>query len=168
LSDQLIELTVNGERVKVSADPSTPLLYVLRNDRQLNGPKYGCGLGECGACTIHIDGKAARSCIVPLRAGVGREITTLEGLGGVGTLHVVQQAFVDEQAAQCGYCLNGMIMTTAAFLSHCTEIPDQAAIKDALKANLCRCGTHVEIIKAVETAAAVLFSSTSHFPDKEV
>jgi len=167
LSDQSVELTVNGELVTVSAHPSTPLLYVLRNDRELNGPKYGCGLGECGACTIHIDGKAARSCIVPVRAGVGRQITTLEGLGDLGSLHVVQQAFIDEQAAQCGYCLNGMIMTTAAFLSQCTEIPDRASIKQALKANLCRCGTHVEIIKAVETAASVIFSSDTHFPDKD-
>jgi len=148
-----LTLTVNGKRRTVDrAEPDAPLLYILRNDFELNGPKYGCGLGQCGACTILVDGQPTRSCVVPARIGIGREITTLEGLGAADALHPIQQAFVDEQAAQCGYCLNGMIMSAKALLDRNPQ-PDDKAICDALRFNLCRCGTHVEIVKAVRRAA---------------
>jgi nicotinate dehydrogenase subunit A len=125
---------------------------VLRNDLRLNGPKFGCGLGECGACTIIMDGRAVRSCVVPVSGAVGRDIVTLEGLGSRASPHPVQQAFIAEQAAQCGYCLNGMIMTTKALLDR-TPHPTEAEIREALRYNLCRCGTHVEILRAVLRAA---------------
>jgi nicotinate dehydrogenase subunit A len=125
---------------------------VLRNDLRLNGPKFGCGLGECGACTIIMDGRAVRSCVVPVSGAVGRDIVTLEGLGSRVSLHPVQQAFIAEQAAQCGYCLNGMIMTTKALLDR-TPHPTESEIREALRYNLCRCGTHVEILRAVLRAA---------------
>ena len=130
----------------------TPLLLVLRNDLQLNGPKYGCGLGECGACTVMIDGVAARSCVFPLSGAEGRTITTLEGIGTREHPHRVQQAFIDEQAAQCGYCMNGMIMTAKALLDR-NPHPSEEQIRNELSANLCRCGTHIEIIRAVMLAA---------------
>jgi len=132
-------------------------LYILRNDFLLNGPKFGCGLGECGACSVLIDSRVARSCVIPLVAVAGRKVRTLEGLGSIASLGIVQRAFIEEQAAQCGYCMNGMIVTATAFLQKCTEKPSSQQIKSALRANLCRCGTHVEIIKAVETAAEALF-----------
>jgi nicotinate dehydrogenase subunit A len=151
-----LTLTVNGACHTVEGvDPATPLLYILRNDLELNGPKYGCGLGQCGACTVLVDGQPARSCVVPVSIGVGREVTTLEGLGTVDSLHPVQRAFVDEQAAQCGYCLNGMIMSAKALLDRNPQ-PDDATIRDALRFNLCRCGTHVEIVNAVRRAAGYL------------
>lgn len=150
--EKTFELLVNGRRHKVSAEETTPLLYILRNDLALNGPKYGCGLGECGACTVLIDGIAARACVVPLAGAVGREITTLEGLGTKDAPHPIQQAFIAEQGAQCGYCLNGMIMTAKALLDRNPE-PTEAQIRDALRGNLCRCGTHVEIMRAVLRAA---------------
>jgi nicotinate dehydrogenase subunit A len=125
---------------------------VLRNDLRLNGPKFGCGLGECGACTIIMDGRAVRSCVVPVSGAVGRDIVTLEGLGSRVSLHPVQQAFIAEQAAQCGYCLNGMIMTTKALLDR-TPHPTESEIREALRYNLCRCGAHVEILRAVLRAA---------------
>jgi nicotinate dehydrogenase subunit A len=125
---------------------------VLRNDLRLNGPKFGCGLGECGACTIIMDGRAVRSCVIPVSGAVGRDIVTLEGLGSRASPHPVQQAFIAEQAAQCGYCLNGMIMTTKALLDR-TPHPTEAEIREALRYNLCRCGTHVEILRAVLRAA---------------
>uniref|UniRef100_UPI001D180E86 (2Fe-2S)-binding protein n=2 Tax=Gammaproteobacteria TaxID=1236 RepID=UPI001D180E86 len=137
---------------EVDALPETPLLLILRNDLCLNGPKYGCGLGECGACTVIIDGVAARSCIIPLAGAVGREITTLEGLGCKRAPHPVQQAFIDEQAAQCGYCMNGMIMTATALLDRIPQ-PSDEQIRNELSGNLCRCGTHVEILRAVRRAA---------------
>jgi nicotinate dehydrogenase subunit A len=143
--------TVNGQPSTSSAAPDTPLLLVLRNDLRLNGPKYGCGLGECGACTVIIDGRPARSCVIPWSGVQGREVTTLEGLGSRQLLHPVQQAFIDEQAAQCGYCLNGMIMTTKALLDHNPD-PSDEQIRRALSGNLCRCGTHLEILKAVHRA----------------
>lgn len=146
-----ISLQVNGQPVEVSAMPDTPLLLILRNDLCLNGPKYGCGLGECGACTVIIDGVAARSCVIPYGAA-GRNITTLEGLGSKAAPHPVQQAFIDEQAAQCGYCMNGMIMTAKALLDRIPE-PSDEQIRNELSANLCRCGTHVEILRAVRRAA---------------
>jgi nicotinate dehydrogenase subunit A len=146
-------LDVNGRSVAVEAAPGTRLLYVLRNDLELNGPKYGCGLGQCGSCTVLVDGRALRSCAIPLRAAVGRRITTLEGLAQGGRLHPVQEAFIAENAAQCGYCLNGMIMTTVALLSANPD-PGEAEIRSSLQNNLCRCGTHIEILRAVRAAAA--------------
>ena len=147
-----VTLDVNGQRVVVSAMADTPLLLILRNDLQLNGPKYGCGLGECGACTVIIDGVAARSCVFPLSGAEGRTITTLEGLGNRERLHPVQQAFIDEQAAQCGYCMNGMIMTAKALLDR-NPHPSEEQVLNELSANLCRCGTHIEIVRAVMRAA---------------
>ena len=147
-----VTLHVNGQPVVVSAMADTPLLLILRNDLQLNGPKYGCGLGECGACTVIIDGVAARSCVFPLSGAEGRTITTLEGLGSRAQPHLVQQAFIDEQAAQCGYCMNGMIMTAKALLDRIPH-PSEAQVRNELSANLCRCGTHLEIIRAVMLVA---------------
>ncbi|WP_426177291.1 (2Fe-2S)-binding protein [Pseudomonas sp. TWRC1-2] len=150
-----VALEVNGHIREVSAMADTPLLLVLRNDLALNGPKYGCGLGECGACTVIIDGVAARSCVFPLAGAAGREIVTLEGLGTRQAPHPVQQAFIDEQAAQCGYCLNGMIMTVKALLDR-NPNPSEAQIRNELSGNLCRCGTHIEILRAVLRAAHLL------------
>ncbi|HDS1754948.1 (2Fe-2S)-binding protein [Pseudomonas sp. M5] len=147
-----LPLRVNGQDVEVSAMADTPLLLVLRNDLHLNGPKYGCGLGECGACTVIIDGVAARACVIPLSGAANRDITTLEGLGSKAAPHPVQQAFIDEQAAQCGYCMNGMIMTAKALLDRIPDASDEQ-IRNELSGNLCRCGTHVEILRAVRRAA---------------
>ncbi|MFS8975954.1 (2Fe-2S)-binding protein [Cupriavidus necator] len=147
-------LQVNHAEHSLSVAPDTPLLYILRNDLACNGPKYGCGLGQCGACTVLVDGMAARSCVLPVRAVVGHEVTTLEGLGTPTQPDPVQQAFIDEQAAQCGYCLNGMIMTAKALLAQNPD-PDEAQIREALRFNLCRCGTHVEIVRAVQRAAVL-------------
>ncbi|MBB3771287.1 nicotinate dehydrogenase subunit A [Angulomicrobium tetraedrale] len=146
-------LCVNGRDVTVQADPRTPLLYVLRNDLGLNGPKYGCGLGECGACAVLIGDRAARSCTVPIGAVKTRPITTLEGLGTERDPHPVQAAFIAHQAAQCGYCLNGMIIATVALL-RANPRPAEAEIRQALRHHLCRCGTHIEILAAVRAAAA--------------
>jgi nicotinate dehydrogenase subunit A len=148
-------LRVNGQSHPLPVPADTPLLQVLRNDLGLNGPKYGCGYGQCGACMVLVDGRVARSCVIPVGGVVGREVTTLEGLGSLEALHPVQQAFVDCQAAQCGYCLNGMVMATAALLRECPAPTDQQA-RDALAANLCRCGTHVEILQAVQRAAELM------------
>jgi len=145
-------LTVNGKQHEVAAAPDTPLLYVLRNELELNGPKFGCGLAQCGACTVHIDGRPARSCSVPVSAVKGK-VTTVEGLGTPEKPHRLQAAFVAEQAAQCGYCANGMIMTAAAFLAQNPK-PSEAQIRAALDGNLCRCGTHMRILRAVRRAAA--------------
>lgn len=147
-----LSLVVNGQTRQLAVAAGTPLLYVLRNDLQLNGPKFGCGLGECGACTVHLDGVATRSCITPVSAAVGRQVTTLEGLGTREAPHPVQQAFIAEQAAQCGYCTNGMIMTSAALLARHPN-PSDDQIRQELAYNLCRCGTHVEILNAVRRAA---------------
>jgi len=149
-----IVLRVNRTSHEVCVEPDTPLLYILRNDLACNGPKYGCGLGQCGACTVLIDGVAARSCIVPAGAAVGRAVTTLEGLGTRTAPDPVQQGFIEEQAAQCGYCLNGMIMSTKALLAVNPD-PTEAEIREALRFNLCRCGTHVEIVRAVQRAAVL-------------
>lgn len=143
----LIVLQVNAHACEVPAAPGTALLHVLRNDLELNGPKYGCGLGECGACTVLIDGVAARSCVIPVKAAVGREVTTLEGLGSRRCPGPTQQAFIDCQAAQCGYCLNGMIMTVEALLRR-NPNPTEQELRNELHHNLCRCGTHVEIMQA--------------------
>ena len=149
-----IRLNVNGRIHEVDASPDTALLHVLRNDLELNGPKYGCGLGECGTCTVLIDGVAARSCVIPIEGCAGRDVVTLEGLGSRLDPDPVQEAFIAEQAAQCGYCLNGMIMTTKALLAH-NPHPSESEIAEALRYNLCRCGAHVEIIAAVRLAAAL-------------
>lgn len=147
-----VSIEVNGEAHAFALPRGTPLIYVLRNDLKLNGPKFGCGLGECGACTVLIDGVAARSCVTTLATAEGRRVTTLEGLGTPDALHPVQAAFVAAQAAQCGYCLNGMIMTTVAFLAR-NPAPTEAEARAALRYNLCRCGTHVEILRAVLAAS---------------
>lgn len=145
---------LNGENVSTPARADTPLLYVLRNDFALNGPKFGCGLGECGACTVLVDGRATRSCITRIATIEGRRVTTLEGLSKAGTLHSVQQAFVDEQATQCGYCLNGMIMTLVALFDRKPNA-SEAEIRQGLRHNLCRCGAHIEIITAALKATAM-------------
>jgi nicotinate dehydrogenase subunit A len=154
-SGNAIALTVNGELRRLSVGPDAPLLYVLRNDLGLNGPKYGCGLGECGACMVLVDGVAARSCVIPVGGVAGRSVTTLEGLGTREALHPVQQAFIDAQAAQCGYCLNGMIISTVALLRRLPG-PTDEQVREALSHNLCRCGTHVEIMQAVRRAAELV------------
>lgn len=150
-----ITLDVNGAAQRLTVGRSATLLQVLRHDLRLNGPKYGCGLGQCGACTVHVDGVAARACVIPAAQVQGRRITTLEGLGDRARAHPVQSAFIRAQAAQCGYCLNGMIMTTAALLAREPQ-PSEQAVRDALAGNLCRCGTHVEILAAVVRATAEL------------
>ncbi len=145
---------LNGkQRTLTSDDPDMPLLYALRNDVGLKGPRFGCGLGQCGACTVHVDGEAVRSCVTPISAVANRKIVTLEGLGTPEKPHPLQQAFIEEQAVQCGYCINGMIMQSAAFLAK-TKNPSEDQIKAALADNLCRCGTHVRILRAVKRAAA--------------
>jgi nicotinate dehydrogenase subunit A len=149
-----IALNVNGRTARVMVDdPNMPLLYALRNDLGLRGPRFGCGLGQCGACTVHMDGNAVRSCITPLSLVGDRSIVTLEGLGTPEKPHPMQQAFIDEQAVQCGYCINGMIMEAAAFLAK-TRNPSDSQIREALASNLCRCGTHLRILRAVKRAAA--------------
>jgi nicotinate dehydrogenase subunit A len=149
------QLNVNGQSVKVEADSDTPLLYVLRDNLALQGPKYGCGLGQCGACTVLIDGHAVRSCVTPVASLKGGNIVTLEGLGTPEKPHPVQQAFIDEQAAQCGYCINGMVMQSVDLLSK-NPRPSEGLIQQALAANLCRCGTHTRIVKAVKRASDAL------------
>jgi nicotinate dehydrogenase subunit A len=148
-----INLTVNGEaRVVHVDDPDTPLLYVLRDHLGLRGPHFGCGLGQCGACTVHYYGEALRSCIMPVSAVADAEIVTLEGLGTAEKPHPLQQAFIDEQAEQCGYCINGMIMQAAALLAK-EGHPTEDAVRQALAANLCKCGTHVRILRAIMRVA---------------
>ena len=148
-------LVVNGMTRSVDADPDTPLLYVLRENLELNGPKFGCGLAQCGACKVHVDGEAVLSCVLPVSSLQGRKITTLEGLGSTSKPHPVQKAFIEEQAVQCGYCINGMVMTSAALLAK-NKNPTEAQIREALAGNLCRCGTHQRIVKAVQRAAKSL------------
>ena len=147
-----IALTVNGRRTSVEADPDTPLLYVLRNDLGLRAAKFGCGLGQCGACTVLVGGRATRSCETPVRTVAGQPITTLEGLGSPERPHPLQAAFIEEQAAQCGYCVNGMVMAAKALLDRRPR-PTEDQVKSALAGNLCRCGTHVRIVRAVLRAA---------------
>ena len=147
-----INLKVNGVPRSVTAEPDTPLLYVLRNDFELNGAKYGCGLSQCGACIVLIDGQAARSCVTPISALEKSEITTIEGLGSIDKPHVLQQAFIEEQAGQCGYCTNGMIMSAKELLDR-NPRPSEPDVRAALASNLCRCGTHNRIIRAVLRAA---------------
>ncbi len=149
-----VPLNVNGWAAAVEVDdPDMPLLYALRDNLGLHGPRFGCGLGQCGSCTVHIDGEAVRSCITPLSSvAPGQRIVTLEGLGSPENPHRVQKAFMDEQAVQCGYCINGMIMQAAAFLAK-TPKPTEAEIKEAMANNICRCGTHVRILRAVKRAS---------------
>jgi len=144
-----VTLTVNGKRHTVQSAPDTPLLYVLRNELDLHGPRFGCGLSQCGACTVHVDGEAVRSCVVPADTVAGKRITTLEGLG---EKHPVVEAFIEESAAQCGYCINGMVMQSIVFLKG-NPRPTEGQIKKALNANICRCGTQYRIVKAVQRAA---------------
>ncbi|MBI5113258.1 MAG: (2Fe-2S)-binding protein [Rhodovulum sp.] len=154
-SDRPVRLTVNGTAHALRLPASTPLLPVLRNDLGLNGPKFGCGLGECGSCAVLVDDRPARACVLHLGDVAGCRIVTLDGLGTADAMHPVQAAFVEAAGAQCGYCLNGMIMTTVALLE-ATPDPSEAEIREALRFNLCRCGTHVEIVAAVQLAAARL------------
>jgi nicotinate dehydrogenase subunit A len=147
-----ISLKVNGVSRSVPAEPDTPLLYVLRNDFELNGAKFGCGLSQCGACTVLIDGKAVRSCVTPIGTLERSEITTIEGLGSIEKPHVLQRAFIEEQAAQCGYCISGMIMSAKELLDR-NPRPSEQDVRAALAGNLCRCGTHNRIIRAVLRAA---------------
>lgn len=147
-----LTVNVNGADHRVEASPDTPLLYVLREDLRLNGAKYGCGLGQCGACTVQIDGKAAFSCITPVAAVAGRAVRTVEGLAPEGRMNRLQQAFMDEQAAQCGYCIAGMIMRAQALLEE-EPAPDEVTIRRHMQPNLCRCGTHMRILRAISRAA---------------
>ena len=149
------ELKVNGADREVAAEPNTPLVYLLRNDLDLKGTRFGCGSGHCGACTVLVDGNAVQSCDTPLWSAAGREITTIEGLGSIEHPHPLQQAFLDEQAAQCGYCINGIMMSAAALLRKNRD-PGDAEIATALERNLCRCGTHARILRAIRRAAAAL------------
>jgi nicotinate dehydrogenase subunit A len=148
----MISLVVNGKKYEVDVSPDTMLLYVLRNDLGMNGPKFGCGLGQCGSCMVIIDGAEVPSCVTPVKEAVGREILTLEGLGSLEKPHPIQKAFIEEQAAQCGYCLNGMVITTKALLDRSPD-PTEQEIRQALEPVLCRCGTHMDIIRAVQRAA---------------
>ena len=147
-----VNLKVNGATRWVDAEPDTPLLYVLRNDLGLNGPKFGCGLGQCGACTVLLDGEPTRSCVTPLSDVGQEEITTIEGLGTIENPHPLQKAFIDEQAAQCGYCANGMIMMAKELLTRIPR-PTESDVRSGLARNLCRCGTHNRIVRAVLRAA---------------
>ena len=152
----MITLSVNGNSRTLDVEPDTPLLYVLRDNLELHGPKFGCGLAQCGSCTVLIDGKAVRSCALAVsKVGAGK-VVTLEGLGTPQKPHPIQQAFIDEQAAQCGYCINGMVMQTAAFLAARSGNPSEREIRQALQNNLCRCGTHQRIVAAVKRAAALM------------
>ena len=150
-----ISLKVNGATRVVSAEPDTPLLYVLRNDLELNGAKFGCGLAQCGACTVLIDGRAARSCVTAIDTIGNSEITTIEGLGTIDKPHPLQRAFMEEQAAQCGYCINGMIMSAKELLDRNPK-PTEKDVREGLAANLCRCGTHGRIIRAVLKASQLM------------
>lgn len=150
-----IAFTLNGTPFSACVDPTTPLLTILRNDARMNGPKYGCGYGQCGACTVLVEGKAARACTLAVAGVANREVTTLEGLGTAEAPGLVQRAFIAGQGAQCGYCLNGMILATQALLK-ANPSPDRQTIVRALCHNLCRCGTHIEILRSVELAVEAL------------
>jgi nicotinate dehydrogenase subunit A len=149
-----IPLSVNGQTFDIQSAPDTPLLYVLRDELGLHGPRFGCGLGQCGACTVHVGDRAVRSCSVPLSA-ISDPVTTLEGLSAGGQLHPMQQAFIQEQAAQCGYCTNGMIMQSIVLVNQ-TPSPTEAQIRQGLANNLCRCGSHLSVIRAVQSAAGAM------------
>ncbi len=151
----MVRLTINGKSHSVDADPDTPLLYVLRDNLELHGAKYGCGLGQCGACTVMIDGEAVFSCVTPVLLLEGREITTLEGLGTAEEPGPMQQAFIEEQAAQCGYCIAGMMMRAQALLQRNSK-PTDEQIRTEMEPNLCRCGTHMRILRAVHRASRLM------------
>jgi nicotinate dehydrogenase subunit A len=151
----MVTVVVNGKSSKLDVEPDTPLLYVLRDNLGLHGPKFGCGLAQCGSCTVLVDGRPVRSCVAPVSQIKGK-IVTLEGLGTPEKPHPVQQAFIEEQAAQCGYCINGMVMQTTAFLSSRATSPSDRDIRQALQNNLCRCGTHQRIVAAVKRAATLM------------
>ncbi|MFI5341765.1 MAG: (2Fe-2S)-binding protein [Candidatus Methylomirabilales bacterium] len=151
----MIRLSVNGQQRDVAADADVPLLYVLRNDLGLHGTKFGCGLGQCGACTVLLGGQPVRSCLVPVQAVGGQEVITIEGLGSPERPHPLQATFIQEHAAQCGYCTAGIIMAAKAFLDQ-TRRPMETQVKQALAGNLCRCGTHLRVIRAVMRAAAMM------------
>jgi nicotinate dehydrogenase subunit A len=152
LNMSVINLTVNGQPHTVDVDPATPLLYVLSDDLAMRGPKFGCGLGQCGACTVIVKGEAVRSCSVPVQSVAGAQITTLEGLGSPENLHAIQKAFIDEQAMQCGFCVNGVIMTAKALVDR-TPNPSDAQIRQALSTVLCRCGAHLRMVAAIKRYA---------------
>lgn len=153
---QSISFDLNGKSVSASVDdPAMPLLYALRDDFRLHGPRFGCGLNQCGSCTVHLDGKAVRSCVTPMSVVEGRHVVTLDGLHAGGKPHPLQQAFIDEQAMQCGYCMNGMIMQAAALLQE-NGHPSDAQIRSALAGNLCRCGSHLRILRAIKRAAVAM------------
>ena len=154
MSDATFKLIVNGNAHEVQVDPATPLLYVLRNELALNGAKFGCGLGQCGACTVMLGGKAALSCLVPVSVVEGRAVKTVEGLGSAAAPGKLQQAFIDEQAAQCGYCIAGMLMRAQALLEQ-NASPSVEDIRKHMALNLCRCGTHMRILRAVQRAAGI-------------
>lgn len=158
-----ISLDVNGRCQTIEIAGDTPLLYVLRNDLGLNGPKFGCGLGECGACAVLVEGRAVRACSIKVSAVKGRTITTLEGLGTSAHPHPVQQAFIDMQAAQCGYCINGMIIAAVSLINRDPD-PDEADIRKALSRHLCRCGTHIEILAAVRHAVVLMHAARTAEP----
>jgi len=157
----MVSLRVNGERHDIDADPETPLLYILRDDLKLNGAKYGCGLGQCGSCTVMIDGEATFSCLVPLLLLEGKNITTLEGLGTIDDPGPMQRAFIEEQAAQCGYCIPGMMMRAQALLQKNPQASD-TEIRTQLQPNLCRCGTHMRIMRAVKRAAEMMQTAAAN------
>ena len=157
MAEQVIAFEVDGRSVSVRAEPDTPMLYVLRNDVGACGAKFGCGLAQCGACTVHLDGSAIRSCATPVAAAKGAKVTTLEGLARNGRLHPVQQAFIDEQAAQCGYCIGGWIMTAAALLEANPRATDEE-VRKGLSGLKCRCGSHMSILRAVRRAAREMAS----------
>ena len=152
-SDRRFEITVNGQRRSVEVSPDTPLLYVLRDTLGLQGTRFGCGLGQCGACTVHLDGTPTRSCVYPVSSIGPQRITTIEGLVDDGKMSALQRSFLEAQAAQCGYCTSGMIMSAAALLEH-TPHPNESQIRAALDGNLCRCGTHLRVIRAVAAAGS--------------
>ena len=162
----MISLNINGRQQEVDAAGATPLLYVLRDDLGLNGAKFGCGLGQCGACTVLLDGKPIFSCIIPVAMVQGRRITTLEGLGTIDNPGPLQRAFIEEQAAQCGFCIPGMIMRAQALLQR-NPSPSDSDIREHMKANLCRCGTHMRIVAAIRRAAGVMRSASASAPQQE-
>jgi nicotinate dehydrogenase subunit A len=161
----MVKLTVNGRQHDISADPDTPLLYVLRDELALNGAKFGCGLGQCGACTVMVDGKAALSCVTPILLVEGKKVTTIEGLGTSDNPGPMQRAFIAEQAAQCGYCIPGMMMRAQALLQSNPVVSD-ADIRAELQSNLCRCGTHMRILRAVRRAASLMRTADADPPGK--
>jgi nicotinate dehydrogenase subunit A len=156
---EIFRLLVNGRHCEVQSEPNTPLLYVLRNDLKLKGTRFGCGEGQCGACNVLFDGHAVQSCDTPIWSVPGHEITTIEGIGGESGLHPIQQAFIDEQAIQCGYCIDGIIVSAAALLAR-EPNPSDAQVAGALERNLCRCGSHARILRAIRAAARTMQKQT--------